>query len=154
MILSRTSQYAVQALIYMATQPNATPVLNKDIAARLGVPAPYLAKILQGLAKGNLLFSFRGRLGGFCLRETGDKITLMQILLLTEGPAFTQSCLLGLKKCSDETACPLHFRWLPVKKKIIDLLQETTLDKLAKAVESGKYRLADMPGQLFEQVRA
>jgi len=93
-------------------------------------------------------------LGGFCLRENGDKITLMQILLLTEGPAFTQSCLLGLKKCSDETACPLHFRWVPVKKKIIDLLQETTLEKLAKAVESGKYRLADVPGQLFEQIKA
>lgn len=153
MILSRTSQYAVQALIYMATQPDATPVLNKDIAARLGVPAPYLAKILQSLAKGNLLFSFRGRLGGFCLREGGDKITLMQILLLTEGPMFTQSCLLGLKKCSDETACPLHFRWVPVKKKIIDLLQDTTLEKLAKAVESGKYRLADIPGLLFAQIK-
>ena len=154
MILSRTSQYAVQALIYMATQPNASPVLNRDIAAKLGVPAPYLAKILQGLAKGNLLFSFRGRLGGFCLREGGDKINLMQILLLTEGPMFTQSCLLGLKECSDETACPLHSRWIPVKKKIMDLLEDTTLDKLAKAVESGKYRLADIPGRLFEQLRA
>jgi Rrf2 family protein len=153
MILSRTSQYAVQALIYMATQPNATPVLNKEIASQLGVPAPYLAKILQSLAKGNLLFSFRGRLGGFCLRESSDKINLMQILLLTEGPVFTQSCLLGLKECSDETACPLHTRWLPVKKKIIDLLQDTTLEKLAKAVESGKYRLADIPGQLFERIK-
>ena len=75
MILSRTSQYAVQALIYMVIQPTATPVLNKDIAAQLGVPAPYLAKILQSLAKGNLLFSFRGRLGGFCLRDGGEKIT-------------------------------------------------------------------------------
>lgn len=153
MILSRTSQYAVQALIYMATQPVASPVLNKDIAAKLGVPAPYLAKILQNLARGNLLFSFRGRLGGFCLRESGDKINLMQILLLTEGPMFTQSCLLGLTECSDETACPLHARWIPVKKKIMDLLQDTTLDKLAKAVESGKYRLADIPSQLFEPLR-
>lgn len=154
MILSRTSQYAVQALIYMATQPVASPVLNKDIAAKLGVPAPYLAKILQNLARGNLLFSFRGRLGGFCLRESGDKINLMQILLLTEGPMFTQSCLLGLTECSEETACPLHARWIPVKKKIMDLLQDTTLDKLAKAVESGKFRLADIPGQLFEPLRA
>ncbi|MEQ1661989.1 MAG: Rrf2 family transcriptional regulator [Thiobacillus sp.] len=152
MILSRTSQYAVQAMIYMATQPTAAPVLNKDIAAHLGVPAPYLAKILQGMAKGNLLFSFRGRLGGFCLREGGGKTTLMQILLLTEGAAFTESCLLGLKKCSDETACPLHVRWIPVKKKIMDLLQDTTLDKLAKAVETGKYRLTDIPGRLFESL--
>lgn len=154
MILSRTSQYAVQALIYMATRPAATPVLNKDIAAKLGVPAPYLAKILQSLAKGNLLFSFRGRLGGFCLRDSGEQITLMEILQLTEGPAFTESCLLGLKKCSGETACPLHFRWLPVKKKILELLKDTTLEKLAKAVESGKYRLADVPARLFEQVKA
>lgn len=149
MILSRTSQYAVQALIYMATQPADTPVLNKDIAAKLNVPAPYLAKILQNLAKGNLLYSFRGRLGGFCLREDGTKMTLMDILLLTEGPAFTQSCLLGLKRCSDETACPVHFRWQPVKEKIIGLLKETTLDKLAKAVQSGKYRLTDLPGAMF-----
>ncbi len=149
MILSRTSQYAVQALIYMATQPADTPVLNKDIAAKLNVPAPYLAKILQNLAKGSLLYSFRGRLGGFCLREDGTKMTLMDILLLTEGPAFTQSCLLGLKKCADETACPVHFRWKPVKEKIIGLLRETTLDKLAKAVLSGKYRLTDLPGSMF-----
>ncbi len=153
MILSRTSQYAVQALIYMATQPLGAPILNKDIAAKLNVPAPYLAKILQSLAKGNLLYSFRGRLGGFCLKEDGQKMTLMDILLLTEGPAFTQSCLLGLKKCSDDTACPVHFRWAPVKEKIISLLKETTLDKLAKAVQSGKYRLADLPGAAFDQIR-
>jgi Rrf2 family protein len=146
MILSRTSQYAVQALIYMATQPANTPVLNKDIAAELNVPAPYLAKILQSLAKGNLLYSYRGRLGGFCLKEDGLDMSLMDILLQTEGPAFTQSCFLGLKKCSDETACPVHFRWLPVKEKIVGLLRETTLEKLAKAVQSGMYRLSDLPG--------
>lgn len=150
MILSRTSQYAIQALIYMATQPAATPVLNKDIAAHLGVPAPYLTKILQSMVKGSLLFSFRGRLGGFYLREGAQKTSLMQILQITEGVAFTESCLLGLKKCSDETACPLHFRWVPVKKEIIALLQETTLDQLARAVETGKYRLADIPASLFE----
>ena len=40
MILSRTSQYAVQALIYMATQSSTTPVLNKDVAAQLGAFLP------------------------------------------------------------------------------------------------------------------
>lgn len=150
MILSRTSQYAVQALIYMATQPADTPVLNKDIASQLNVPAPYLAKILQSLAKGDLLYSYRGRMGGFCLKEDGLKMSLMDILLQTEGPAFIQSCFLGLKKCSDETACPVHFRWAPVKEKIISLLRETNLEKLAKAVQSGKYRLADMPAAALE----
>jgi len=54
MILSRTSQYAVQALIYMATQP-APRGADKDIAADLGT-CTYLAKILQSLAKGSCCF--------------------------------------------------------------------------------------------------
>ncbi len=145
MVLSRTSQYAVQALIYIATQPPGEPVLNRDIAERLNVPAAYLAKILQNLCKQGLLESFRGRLGGFCLREGMHQTNLMQVLLLTEGPDFTKSCILGLKECSDATACPMHFKWIPVKKKIISLLQGMTLEDLARAVQTGKYRLSDLP---------
>ena len=129
----------------MATQPAGAPVLNKDIAARLNVPAPYLAKILQSLSKGGLLYSFRGRLGGFCLREEAAQVSLMQLLQLTEGADFTQSCLLGLKRCSDETACPVHARWLPIKEKVIEMLNQMSLADLAAAVQSGRYRLADMP---------
>ncbi|MDR3394913.1 MAG: Rrf2 family transcriptional regulator [Parasulfuritortus sp.] len=145
MVLSRTSQYAIQALIYIATQAPGEPVLNRDIAERLNVPAAYLAKILQNLCKHGLLDSFRGRLGGFCLREGMHKSTLMHVLQLTEGPDFTKNCILGLKECSDETACPMHFKWKPVKNKIISMLNFMTLDELAKAVLTGKYRLADLP---------
>jgi Rrf2 family protein len=145
MILSRTSQYAVQAMIYIATKPRGEPVLNRDIAAYLNVPPAYLAKIMQSLCKGNMLYSYRGRLGGFCLREDMEKTDLMQILTMTEGIGFTQDCLLGLKVCSDATACPMHTKWKPIKEKILHLLQEQTLEKLAKSVQSGRYRLSDLP---------
>lgn len=145
MMLSRTSQYAIQALIYIATQPRGEPVLNREIAAHLGVPSAYLAKIMQNLCKGNLLYSFRGRLGGFCLREEAEKTDLMQVLLLTEGKGFTEDCVLGLKVCSDETACPMHVRWKPIKEKIVSMLHDQTLETLAIAVQSGKYRITDLP---------
>jgi Rrf2 family protein len=149
MILSRTSQYAIQALIYIATQPRGEPVLNRKIADYLDVPSAYLAKIMQSLCKGNLLYSFRGRLGGFCLREGAEKTDLMQILILTEGTGFTEDCLLGLKVCSDETACPMHTKWKPIKLKVVALLSEQTLEKLAAAVVSGKYRLTDLPNAVL-----
>lgn len=145
MILSRTSQYAIQALIYIATQPRGEPVLNREIAGHLGVPSAYLAKIMQNLCKGNLLYSFRGRLGGFCLREGAEKTDLMHVLVLTEGKGFTDDCVLGLKVCSDETACPMHARWKPIKEKVVHMLHEQTLEKLAVAVQSGKYRITDLP---------
>ena len=150
MILSRTSQYAIQALIYIATQPSGEPILNRKIAEYLGVPTAYLAKIMQSLCKGNLLYSYRGRQGGFCLREGGEKTDLMQIVTLIEGIGFTDNCVLGLKICSEETACPMHAKWKPIKEKIVSLLNEQTLDRLALAVLSGKYRICDLPMAMLD----
>ena len=153
MILSRTSQYAIQALIFVATRPPGEPVLNREIASHLNVPPAYLAKIMQNLCKGDLLYSYRGRLGGFCLREGASKTDLMQILVLTEGSSFTQDCVLGLKVCSDATACPIHAKWVPIKKKVVALLNDQTLEKLARAVQTGKYRLSDLPSSLLGPMR-
>lgn len=145
MILSRTTQYAIQALIYMATQPPGVAVLNRTIAEHLNSPPTYLAKILQELCRGNLLYSFRGKQGGFCLRENSNKINLMKIVRLTEGLEFTEGCVLGLKVCSDKTACPMHTKWWPIKQEIVKLLQNQTLEMLAAMVASGKYQLTDFP---------
>lgn len=145
MLISRTSQYAIQSMIYIATQVPGTPVLSREIAEKLQVPAAYLAKIMQLLHKGTLVTSFRGRLGGFCLNGESGNIDLMRILLITEGPNFTKDCVLGLKVCSDETACPMHAKWKPIKEEIIQLLHQQTLSIMSEAVSSGKYRISDIP---------
>lgn len=145
MILSRTSQYAIQALIFLATQPRGVPVLIRTVAAHLGVPPPYLAKIMQSLSRGKLIHTFRGRQGGVCLGEGGEKTDLMRILTLIEGPGLADNCVLGLKVCGDDTACPMHTQWKPIKTKILKLLNQQTLGKLAAAVQSGKYRLSELP---------
>jgi len=151
MILSRTSQYAIQALIFVATQPRGEPVLNRTMAEHLRVPPAYLAKILQQLCRGGLLHSARGRQGGFFLREGGEKTDLMTVIALIEGGRFVDDCVLGLKVCEDRTACPLHFRWRPVKDRIVAILKEQTLESLAQAVASGKYRISDVPQALVTE---
>jgi Rrf2 family protein len=145
MILSRTSQYAIQALIYLATQPGGRLVLGRDIAHSLGVPTPYMAKVLQELCRGKLLESSRGRAGGFCLRSGAEHSNLLDVVLLTDGRRMDRECLLGHKACQDATACPMHRGWKPVKKDIHACLGGITLMHLAKAVQSGQYRLADLP---------
>jgi Rrf2 family protein len=149
MILSRTTQYAIQALIYMATRPPGVAVLNRTIAECLRSPPTYLAKILQELCRNNLLYSFRGKQGGFCLRESSAEINLMQIVKLAEGPEFTEDCVLGLKVCSEKTACPMHAKWWPIKQEIVRLLQNQTLEMLAAGVTSGEYQLIDIPNAVL-----
>ena len=145
MIFSRTSQYAIQALIYLATQPRGKPVLNREIADSLGVPSAYLAKILQDLSRGQILDSSRGRRGGFSLRRDAEQTSLLDIILLLEGIRVKRECLLGLKQCRDETACPVHRKWKRVKHELLAYLGGLTLSHLAEAIRRGHYRLSDLP---------
>jgi Rrf2 family protein len=146
MLFSRTSQYAIQALVYCSMQDADVPFLGRDIAAGLGIPGHYLSKILQQLRHGGILQSYRGRQGGFCLCQKPEQISLIQIMHITEGPAFAEDCVLGLKECSDETACPMHHEnWKPIRCRITAMLEEQTLCTLAEAVKTGKYRLSDLP---------
>lgn len=145
MIFSRATHYAIQALIYMATKPKGTLILSREIAVRLHVPPAYLAKIMQTLSRANLVNSYRGPMGGFSLREDPEKISLIHIVNVVEGPKFNQECVLGLKVCADSTACPMHYLWQPIKARILKLLEGQTLDRLARAVVTGKYRISDLP---------
>lgn len=144
-IMSRTSQYAIQALVYLAIQPCGERVSVRDIAYQLNVPAAYLAKIMQSLNKGMFLSARRGRQGGVYLEAGAETAGLLEILAHTERSSLMQECLLGLKTCSDETACPMHGAWQPIKQAIVELLQECTLQRLAEDVRSGRYQLADLP---------
>ena len=144
-IISRTSQYAIQALVFLALQPDGLKVSAHDIAGQLNVSATYLAKIIQSLSKGTLLSSRRGRQGGIYLEKGAETTRLLTILAHTERDSFTQECLLGLKTCSNETACPMHVAWEPIKQAIVTLLQECTLQQLAEDVRNGRYQLADLP---------
>lgn len=150
MLISRTSQYAIQALIYIALKEDGSPLLSREVAEQLGVPSAYLAKIMQMLCKGGVLTSFRGRLGGFTLKQKPQQVDLMRVMLITEGMDFTKDCVLGLKVCSDETACPMHEKWKPIKLEIFNMLKDHNLATLADAVRIGKYRLTDIPGTLLQ----
>ena len=101
MILSRTSEYALQALIYLAVQPSGAAVLNRDVARYLGVPALYLAKILKEFLKHELVVSCKGRGGGYAIHPAALEVSIRTIVELTEGRDALEGCVLGLKVCSD-----------------------------------------------------
>jgi Rrf2 family protein len=142
MLLSRTSEYALQALIYLAAQPEGRPVLNREVAKYLGVPAPYLAKILKDCVKHGLVASQKGRGGGFAIKPAALAVPIRTVVELTEGRDAFEGCLLGLKVCSDATACPVHHTWSPLKASLLSLLGRHTIGSMADAVRAGRYRVA------------
>lgn len=130
MILSRTSQHAVKALLYLAARPEQRYILTKEIAAKLHLPVAYLGKILSLLSRTGWLDSCRGRSGGFHIKPMTLNVTLMEILQAVEGVESMQDCVLGHKLCSDASACVMHCQWQPIKQEIRVRLENQKLKDL------------------------
>lgn len=137
MLLSRGSQYTLQALIYLAAQPPGKMLLVREIADRLAIPPFYLAKLLQPVSRAGWLETLRGRGGGLRLVADAMAISVHDVLIFTEGQRADRECLLGFKECADDSACVLHCQWKPIKTELLDDLKQHTLASLAAISSQG-----------------
>ena len=65
-MLSNACQYAIRSILYLSMHSNESHKVGvKVIADELETPQPFLAKLLQQLAKKNLVSSIKGPHGGF-----------------------------------------------------------------------------------------
>jgi Rrf2 family protein len=131
-IFSRACEYALRALLEMAHHPEQESWTVQELATRTDTPAPFLAKTFQLLVKGDILSSLKGRRGGFTFARQPNKLSIMEIVNLIDGPMLTQNCALGLSTCSDTNPCPFHPYWKDIRNSITRALQQQTLLRLAQ----------------------
>lgn len=133
--LSQAGEYAIRGILFMASHPYGTIVLAKDVAEARGIPKPFLAKILQNLAKSGILRSHRGSGGGFSLARPAKKISLLEVIESVEGAIVLNNCLLlgGCQSCKSIEDCPVGTVWTEAQNKFIEVLESTSFEKIAKA---------------------
>ena len=51
MIYTKTGEYAIRAILFLARQPQDALIMSSEIAEREDIPSHYLAKILQRMAR-------------------------------------------------------------------------------------------------------
>lgn len=136
LIFSRSCEYALQAVTYLASQSQSSSVLARDISGALNIPPHYLGKILQTLVKHNILSSQKGKSGGFILNRSLKDIMLNDIIEIMEGPDYMEQCILGFPGCSDKNPCPVHDEWSDVKTKLMKLLKGRKITDLSLDLNS------------------
>jgi Rrf2 family transcriptional regulator, iron-sulfur cluster assembly transcription factor len=142
MILSRASEYAIRAMVYMAEKGGESPTQLKDIAESEGIPFHFLAKTMQVLTRIRLVKSFRGPRGGFTLMKRPDQIYLYEIVNAFDAISqWETTCILGINPCSDEVVCPIHEDWKPIKEEIFKMFQEKTLTDLVGQITAKREKL-------------
>lgn len=90
MRLGEGVEWALHCCTLLATLPPDRPLPAARLAEFHGVPAAYLAKHLQALARAGIVESLAGRKGGYRLARPATRITLLDVVEAVEGdePAF------------------------------------------------------------------
>lgn len=127
MIFSQSCQYAIKSCIYLAIKQDKTDVV--EIAKFINTPIPFTSKILQKLAKKNIICSSKGRFGGFYLDDNQfNSLTIKDIYYSIEGEGILLDCVLGIKKCNNLEPCPIHNLAASIKLQLNHILLQKIKD--------------------------
>ena len=138
MIYSRPCEYALRALTYITVNSDSELIRTQEIAEAEGLPAPFLAKLLQQLARSGILVSVKGPKGGFGLARPPKEISLLEVVTAIDGEDGFMRCAIGLAECTDTAPCPLHDTWKPLRDQILDYMAGRSLSNLAEAITRKK----------------
>lgn len=131
MILSRESQYGLEGLMVLARQPQGKVMLLREIADAGHLPAGFLARTLQKLARHNVVSSHRGAVRGYALARPARDITLREIFEAIEGPNVFRRCIFSSHRSGDRHPCCLQQEWTPIGTRLMQVMGETTLAQVA-----------------------
>ncbi|MBX3406587.1 MAG: Rrf2 family transcriptional regulator [Phycisphaeraceae bacterium] len=107
-MFSSTSEYALRAVVHLASNPD-KPCTTGEIAEAMKVPAGYLSKVLQSLARAGIVSAQRGPTGGFTLDRHADRISVLDVINAVDPIERITECPIDLPEHA-ANLCPLHAR--------------------------------------------
>ncbi len=128
-IITRDTDYAVRALIYIA-QTKKKIISATELIEELKIPKPFLRKILQTLNKKGVLISYKGQGGGFSLAKPYDKIYLIDLIEIFQGPFVINECVFKKKICPNRSTCSLKSKLDYIEAKVVKELESVTIKSL------------------------
>jgi Rrf2 family protein len=137
-MLSKTCKTAIKAVIYLCSKfDTAENVSIKEVAEFINASEHTVGKILQTLARQNVINSMKGPTGGFYISEEQQKQPIMNIVEAIDGKQIFTSCGLGLSKCSATHPCPIHNEYKQVRDLMEKIFREKNVLTLCKPVSNG-----------------
>ncbi len=127
-MISQTAEYALRAVVCLGTYPE-TPLTTQQIAKVTQVPSSYLSKVLQLLARAEVVRSQRGLHGGFTLARPAGELSILDVVNAVDPVRPIEKCPLGLKQ-HGANLCPLHRRLNDSITSIEKAFRESTIGDL------------------------
>ncbi len=131
MRMSAKAEYAVRAMVQLATADEGAVVKTDDLARAQGIPPQFLVDILSDLRTDRLVRSHRGRDGGYALARSAAEISIADVLRCIDGPlASVRDIGLGDLPYTGPTTA-LTDVWRALRASMRSVLEQTSLAEVA-----------------------
>ncbi|MBV8965797.1 MAG: RrF2 family transcriptional regulator [Mycobacteriaceae bacterium] len=131
MRMSAKAEYAVRAMVELASLDEGVRVTTDELAQAQGIPPQFLVDILSALRTDRLVRSHRGRDGGYELGLPAEEISIADVLRSIDGPlASVHDIGLGDLPYAGATAA-LTDVWRALRASMRSVLEETSLADVA-----------------------
>jgi Rrf2 family protein len=131
MHVTAKADYAVRAVVELASEGQGKPRKVDDIARAQGIPLSFLENILTQLRSAGIVRSQRGPEGGYWLAQPADELDLAKVIRAVEGP------LVGVRGQRPEeisyegSAESLQQVWIALRANLRKVLEHVTVADVA-----------------------
>lgn len=144
MLLSQSCMHGIRAALLVSARSNDDQGKYyhiRQVSSELAVSFHFLTKILQVLTGAKIMESYKGPNGGVRLARPPESIFLIDIVRAVDGTETFTGCIIGLPDCDDSQPCPLNRQCGTAMSQLQQMLETTSLAKLARETEKFGYRL-------------
>ena len=131
MRVSTKSDYALRALIELATTEVAGAVSAEEIGSRQDIPHGFLQAILADLRRAGVVLSLRGQSGGWKLARDPGEITVADVIRAVDGPLVSVYGLRPESVAYNQSAEVLQPVWIAARSALREVFEAVTVRHLA-----------------------
>ena len=126
--LSKKVEYGLISLLHIADLDGAKPTTSREIADQYHIPFELLGKVLQALAKSQIIESRKGVSGGYWLKKPLDHIVFGEVLEALDGPLhLTICCGADEYECNQESNCNIKKPIFHFQERLMDFIYSLSL---------------------------
>jgi Rrf2 family protein len=126
-------EYALIALLDMADNGADSLVTARLLSEKYNIPPEILGKVLQRLAKNNIITSQQGINGGYKLHHPLSDITLYTLIKTIDGPLNLVECTMHEKEnCVQEASCVIKRPMEIIQQELTSFFTNITLETLVQ----------------------
>ncbi len=136
---TKKADYALLALSFLSTEGAGRLTGPREIAARYDIPGELLAKVMQTLAKKQLMISVPGPTGGYKLSRDAALISVAEVVEAMDGPLAIAQCWEpshGPARCAQSGSCTIRGPLERIQIEMVRLLRGTSLADVCEPVEA------------------